>query len=463
MSRHVDPTPSGPPTLLSGWGRRPRSSAVVLPATDLPGSGSAAIAGSRGGARGVLARGLGRSYGDAALNAGGVVIDMTRAARLLGFDAERGVIRAEAGFSIAELLRTALPHGWFPPVTPGTRHVTLGGALASDVHGKNHHVDGSFSRHVETFSLLDGEGNLQRITPGHEAFAATAGGMGLTGVVTELTLRLTPAESAWMRVRTERTADLDDTMVRMAELDRTARYTVAWVDLLAPGAALGRGVITSGEHALRDELSGRARRQPLVASHDARLSVPPVVPSGLLSPPAVRAFNEAYWRLAPASPRTRPEAIGGFFYPLDVLDRWNNLYGSAGFVQYQFVVPFGAEDTVHAIAAQLAAARCPSFLAVLKRFGPSTGMLSFPVPGWTLALDVPAGVDGLAGLLDRFDEQVATAGGRVYLAKDARMRPELLPVMYPELGRWREVRRRLDPNRRLRSDLARRLRLLEDE
>jgi decaprenylphospho-beta-D-ribofuranose 2-oxidase len=454
-----DPRPGEPRAVergvrreLSGWGNRPRSVARVVPP-------QAAEPNDRG----MLARGLGRSYGDAALNAGGTVVDMTATAGLQAFDAERGAVRAEAGMSLADLLRVGLPFGWFPPVTPGTRHVTLGGALACDVHGKNHHVDGSFAHHVERFGLLDDEGIRRDVTPTDAAFAATAGGMGLTGIVADLTLRLTRVGSAWMRVRTERTPDLDTTMERMAVLDRGARYAVAWVDLLAPGRSLGRGVLTTGDHAEPDEVPARARRRPLAADHEARLAVPPVVPSGLLTAAAVRGFNELYWRRAPSTPVTRPEPIGAFFYPLDVVDRWNRVYGPAGFVQYQFVVPTGAEQTVRAVVAALARARIPSFLAVLKRFGPGTGMLSFPIEGWTLALDVPAGVAGLPDLLDRFDEQVAGAGGRVYLAKDGRLRPELLAAMYPDLDRWRAVRDQLDPGRRMRSDLARRLRLLDDE
>lgn len=475
------------PRLLTGWGRTaPTRAAVIAPdgpagpgragSGDLSGlSGladavlassavvaSGAVAGSRPGpARGLIARGLGRSYGDAAQNAGGTVVDMTALTRVTAIDLAAGTVTAGAGLSLDALMRIVLPLGFFVPVTPGTRYVTLGGALASDIHGKNHHVDGSFSDHVLAFDLMTGTGEIITVTPGGapDAFAATAGGMGLSGIVTAVTLRLLPVATSRMRVDTERVGGLDELMGRMAARDDDYRYSVAWIDTLARGASMGRAVLTRGDHAAPDELPAKAARDPLRFAPHPRLVAPDVFPSRALNRLSVRAFNELWYRRAPVR-HTGLESIATFFHPLDGVGDWNRVYGPRGFVQYQFVVPFGAEETVRTAVTRLSDARCPSFLAVLKRFGPGNGHpLSFPAPGWTLALDIPAGLPGLVGLLDGLDELVAGAGGRVYLSKDSRLRPDLLAAMYPGLDRWRELRAKLDPTGVFVSDLARRLAL----
>lgn len=451
-------TPEPSRRLLSGWGRTAPTAADVV---RVSGTDEVRALLDGAGPRGVVARGLGRSYGDAAQNAGGAVVD-TGGLRGIELDAASGTVRAGAGVSFEELLRAVVPEGWFLPVVPGTRHVTVGGAIAADVHGKNHHADGSVAPHVESLDLVAPafEGI---VTPSDEPelFAATCGGMGLTGIVTAATLRLVPVESARVAVDAVRLPSLDAVLAGLAEADRTHRYTVAWLDTTSAGAALGRGVLLAGDHATARELPvGRAAR-PLAYTPRTVGAAPPRVPGGLLSGPVVRAFNEACFRRAPARPVRRLESLTSFFHPLDAVRGWNRLYGPRGFVQYQAAVPEGEAEVVRVLLERLAAARVPSFLAVLKRLGPGTGApLSFPVAGWTLALDLPVGPDRLAALLDELDGIVAQAGGRVYLAKDARLRPELLPVMYPGLERLREVRDRVDPARVLRSDLARRLRLV---
>jgi decaprenylphospho-beta-D-ribofuranose 2-oxidase len=437
------------PRLLTGWGRTAPTAARL--------EGLDAL--QRANGRGVIARGLGRAYGDAAQNAGGAVIDMTPFAGMLAFDREAGVVTVQAGISLGALIEHVLPHGWFVPVTPGTRHVTVGGAIASDVHGKNHHRDGSFSRHVVSFERQSPRGT-RVVEPSSEAFAATAGGMGLTGVITQATLQLLPVESAYVLEDVERCADVDDCMARMAERDEEYRYSVAWIDCLARGAALGRSVLLRGDHARADDLPQGLRGSPLKRRRGLRAVAPPWAPNGLLRRETVAAFNEVYFRRAPREERGRLVGLDPFFYPLDAVEGWNRMYGSRGFLQYQFVVPFGREEALREALRRLSGARVASFLAVLKRFGPGSGMISFPMPGWTLALDMPAGVPALAPLLDGLDELVAEAGGRVYLSKDSRLRPDLLEAMYPALAEWRAAVRELDPDGVMQSDLSRRLGLV---
>ncbi|MER5572769.1 FAD-binding oxidoreductase [Streptomyces massasporeus] len=444
-------------TTVTGWGRTAPTAAWLI----RPRSYEEAAAAVRDcGARGGIPRGLGRAYGDAAQNAGGSVLDMTALDRVHAIDADGGTVLCDAGVSLHRLMEVLLPLGWFVPVTPGTRYVTVGGAIGADIHGKNHHVSGSFARHVLAFELLTADGEIRTVIPGTPLFDATAGGMGLTGVILTATIRLQPVETSLMSVDTERATDLDDLMARLAATDHRYRYSVAWIDLLARGAATGRAVLTRGDHAPLDALPARLRRDPLAFRTPRLPATPEILPEGLLSRTTVGLFNELWYRKAPRARTGRLQRISPFFHPLDGVPHWNRVYGRGGFVQYQFVVGYGREDALRRIVRRISERRCPSFLAVLKRFGESDpGWLSFPVPGWTLALDIPAGLPGLGAFLDELDEEVAAAGGRVYLAKDARLRPELLAAMYPRLDDFRELRARLDPRGVFVSDLARRLSL----
>jgi decaprenylphospho-beta-D-ribofuranose 2-oxidase len=431
--------------LLTGWGRTAATAARV--------AGIEAL--DDGDSRGVIARGLGRAYGDAAQNAGGTVIDVTPRDRLLAVD-DSGLVTVEAGMSLGRLIDLVLPKGFFVPVTPGTRHVTVGGAIASDVHGKNHHRDGSFASHVRSLDLVTPDGR-RTLEPGADEFAATAGGMGLTGVVVEATLQLLRVESAYVLEDIERCDDVDDCMARMEARDAGYRYSVAWIDCLARGRRLGRSILMRGDHARVEDLPARLRGRPLERRRGLRVPAPPWAPNGLLRRETVAAFNELYFRRARSEERGRLVGLDPFFYPLDAVEGWNRMYGSRGFLQYQFVVPFGRENALREALERFSGAGVASFLAVLKRFGPGSGMISFPMPGWTLALDMPAGDPSLGPLLDGLDSVVAEAGGRVYLSKDSRLRPELLRAMYPALDRWRSVVRTLDPRGVMQSDLSRRL------
>ncbi len=382
--------------------------------------------------------------------------------RIIEIDTERGLVTCEAGVSLEQLMTAMLPHGWFVPVSPGTRQVTVGGAIAADVHGKNHHVAGTFAAHVPSFDLLTADGQVHQVTPGSdpELFWATAGGMGLTGIILRATVAMKKVETSRLRVDTVRTRDIDETMAYLTDTDSDYGYTVAWSDCLARGAALGRSVITSGDFAALDDLPAKARADALAFNPAALASAPPVFPSGLLNRRTVALMNEVWYRKAPRRRTGELQTIAAFFHPLDGIRNWNRVYGPAGFLQYQYVVPFGQEDAVRRSFERISQERAPSFVTVLKRFGKADpGLLSFPMPGWTLALDFPARTPGLAGLLDWLDDLVQEAGGRVYLAKDARVSARMLERMYPRLEEFRKLRAQVDPGGMFMSDLARRLSL----
>ncbi len=457
LPREESAAPAARKAKLTGWGRvSPSVARVITPARsdqirqlllDPP-------------ARGFVARGLGRSYNNAAQNEGGVVIDMTGLNRISDLDPVHGTVTCEAGVSLDQLMRAVVPAGWFVPVSPGTRHVTVGGAIAADVHGKNHHKAGSFARHVPWFDLLLPGGQELRVMPGShpELFWATAGGMGLTGVVLRASVQLTPVETSSLLVDTVRTGDLDEAMACLTEADGRYSYTVAWLDCLATGAHLGRSVVTSGDFARRADLPTRARRDPLAFHPSPLFRAPAACPPGLVNRYTVGLANEVWYRRAPRRRDGEIQTIGAFFHPLDGIRNWNTIYGPGGFRQYQFVVPFGQEPVLRRVLEQIGSARAPSFVTVLKRFGPGDdGYLSFPLAGWTLALDFPARTPGLINLLLRLDEAVLSAGGRVYLAKDSRVSRQALEAMYPRLPEFLKLRAELDPGGLLTSDLSRRL------
>lgn len=417
----------------SSWGRYPsvrqetvalKDRSLLLPRFD----GSA------------LPYGNGRSYGDSCLNPDNSLLHVRSLDRFIAFDPGTGVLRCEAGVTLGEILELCVPQGWFLAVTPGTRHVTIGGAIANDVHGKNHHRAGSFGHHVSCFELLRSDGERIECAPGDAGgwFAATVGGLGLTGLITWAELQLKRVPGPWVQCESIRFGSLDEFFQLSGESAGTYEYTVAWVDCLATGSALGRGQFLRADHApAAPEGRWSAPRQPL--------SIPFTPPFSLVNRLSLRPFNALYYRRQLARRRRSTMHFSPYFYPLDSIGHWNRIYGPRGFLQHQCVLP---QEVARAATADLlgsiSASGTGSFLAVLKEFGQRTspGIMSFPRPGTTLALDFPNNGPEVFKLLDRLDRIVAEAGGAVYPAKDARMSPAMFQQGFP---RWEEFCSYVDP------------------
>ncbi|MBW2280887.1 MAG: FAD-binding oxidoreductase [Deltaproteobacteria bacterium] len=425
---------------LVGWGRYPRARGVEVRSEDLESI-------TRGAS---LCRGLGRAYGDAALPARGAapLAATPLADRLLAFDPETGVLRAEAGVSLETLNRLLLPRGWFTPVTPGTQFVTLGGMVAADVHGKNHHVAGCFGEHVTALRMRVADGRVLEVTDESEPelFRATLGGMGLTGHVLEVEVRLERVSSPWIWRERTRHPDLASVLEALEAASAEWPMTMAWIDTTSRGRALGRGVVIVGRWAEPDE----APAQP--PQPKRRFEVPPL--PGLMNRSTIRALNAAYWSvMRPGAGIEHPES---FFYPLDMLRHWNRGYGRRGFVQYQVVLPRAGDHAE--LLERFQRLGGASFVTVLKDCGEAgRGTLSWPKPGTSLALDVPMRGDATQRLVDDLNEFAVERGGRIYLAKDALTRPEHFRAMYPRLDEWQAVRRKWDPEGVLQSAQSQRL------
>ena len=421
---------------LSGWGRYP----VLDCRVECLREGEALPALLRSGTT-LIARGNGRSYGDAALNPA-LTLSMLAMDRMQAFDAETGLLTCEAGVLLADVLDTFVPCGWFPPVVPGTRFVTVGGMIAADVHGKNHHRDGSFGAHVESLVLATADGETRECSRTNHAdlFRATIGGMGLTGAILSASFRLRPIETVFVMKETLATVNLDETLA-LFEASADWPYSVAWIDGLARGRRLGRSLVTRGAFVERGALPGRLASDPLRPAPSGNLAVPIDAPSVLLNRFSIGLFNELYYRHGRGHAGTRLVPFEPFFFPLDRIEAWNRLYGRQGFVQYQCVLP--KVESLAGIAALLecvAATGQGAFLAVLKLFGPGgDGLLSFPMEGYTWALDFPLRKGTLA-LLDELDAITHRHGGRVYLAKDARCAPERMREGYPHLDAFKTIR-----------------------
>ena len=438
--------------ILSGWGAWPRQDCRLSRPRE-PEDVAALLAEGR-----AIARGNGRSYGDSALSHSNT-LDMRGFSRLLGFDEATGRIEAEAGVMLDDLLKVFLPRGWFPWVTPGTRFVTLGGMIASDVHGKNHHLHGSFGEWLDWIELMGADGHVLRCS--HEdypdLFYETIGGMGLTGVILRAGFRFRRVETAWIRQRDIGTRDLAETL-EVFEAEAATTYSVAWIDCLAQGAALGRSIVSLGEHAARIHLPLDRRDAPFAAPVRRKLSVPFHAPDFALNRYSVRAFNHLHYGKGRKASGETIVGWDGYFYPLDALLNWNRIYGKRGFAQYQCVLPLAASAAgLRELLLEISKAGLGSFLAVLKRMGPAgRGRLSFPMEGHTLALDFPASPQTMA-LLRRLDEIVLAHGGRFYLAKDSRLTPETLRRADPRVEAFHAMRRQGDLNLRFSSSQSERL------
>jgi decaprenylphospho-beta-D-ribofuranose 2-oxidase len=436
---------------LSGWGRSRR---VRTQAARPERVRDVIAAMGEADEKGIIAYGAGRSYGDAALNDGGRTILTGRLNRILTFDSESGEMVAEPGVTFRELIDVFLPRGYLPPACPGTAYTTLGGAVANDVHGKNHESAGSFGDHVVWFELVTPAGERVRCSPQDNAdlFFATIGGLGLTGVIVTVCLRLKRVPSNALVVRHRRMADIEAFLAAFAVRDADSEYSVGWIDGLAGGKQIGRGVLQTARP---------ADQAVTVKPHADRL-MPFDLPEMALNRWTVAAFNALYLRRVPAAGTERLTPCDSFLFPLDSLLEWNRIYGRRGFHQFQCVVPEeGAAIALRLLLGEVVRSRRASFLAVLKRLGAAgLGFLSFPMPGYTLALDFPnrAGVEGLLQKLERI---TLDRGGRVYLAKDSSLTPAALPAMYPELAQFRAVLETVDPRARMQSDMARRLKLRE--
>jgi FAD/FMN-containing dehydrogenase len=430
---------------LSGWGR------TFVPGREVRSEELSRITRSAS-----LSRGLGRSYGDASLPASGVtqVVGSTLADRILAFDDTTGVLRAEAGLCLAEMNRLFLPRGFFTPVTPGTKFVTLGGMVASDVHGKNHHVAGTIGRHVQSLLLRVADGRIVRCSRDEERelFLATLGGMGLTGHILEVELRLERVPSPWIYQESQRIPDLDTFLVRLKEAGKTWPFTVGWVDTIATGKSLGRGILFCGRWAEPAEAKAHYPKQK------ARITMPFALPSGLLNRLTISAFNTLIYRKHFAARMQTVVDYDTFFYPLDRVHRWNLAYGARGVTQHQCVIPeeAGARG-IRSLIELLKELHASSFLTVIKDCGPEgEGLLSFPRPGMSIALDIPIRANTQA-VVDRLNERVLACGGRIYLTKDGFTQKDHFRAMEPRLDAFLEIKRKWDPENTLRSAQSERL------
>lgn len=407
-----------------------------------------------------IPRGAGRCYGDASLAQ--VTVSTLKYDNILSFDTVNGILECQSGITLDQVLEVIVPKGWFLPVTPGTKFITVGGAVASDVHGKNHHVDGCFSHHVVEMDVLTGNGETITCSPSShtDLFEATCGGMGLTGVITRVKFDLKKIETSYIRQKQLKAANLDEVLQLFDEYKHYT-YSVAWIDCLKKGKGFGRSILILGEHATVNELNEKQKANPLKLPKKKQITFPFNLPWWVLNTFTVKAFNFLYYNKNTRKEINNVVSYEPFFYPLDAILHWNRGYGAKGFVQYQFVLPLEAKNGLVEIMNRISSAGMGSFLAVLKVFGKQESLISFPQEGYTLALDFPVR-KGLMEFLDELDEIVLKYGGRLYMSKDARMKPEVLQAGYPRLEQFKRIVRKYNPNNKLRSVQSDRLLLTDN-
>ncbi|MCE1178613.1 MAG: FAD-binding oxidoreductase [Micrococcales bacterium] len=465
------------PKRLTGWGRTAPTTAHVVstPDVEVLSRAVAQVAEDNEAKpahlrRGVIARGLGRSYGDIAQNGGGLVLDMTPLNRIHSIDPATALVDLDAGVNLDELMKAALPHGLWVPVLPGTRQVTIGGAIGADVHGKNHHSAGSFGNHVRSMQLLVADGRVLTLTPDGSPddpdaslFWATIGGIGLTGVILRVTLAMTRTETAYFVADGDVTATLDETIAFHSDGSESRfEYSSAWFDAISGPPKLGRAAISRGNLATLaqlEELAPKQARNPLAFDAPTLLTLPDVFPNGLANKWTFTPIGELWYRKS-GTYRGKVQNLTQFYHPLDMFGEWNRAYGSNGFLQYQFVVPPEAVEPFKEIIRDIQRSGHYSFLNVFKLFGPGNqAPLSYPMPGWNVCVDFPIN-PRLGAFVDALDKRVMEFGGRLYTAKDSRVPAERFHAMYPRIDEWLAVRRRIDPTGVFASDMARRLELV---
>ncbi|BBZ36699.1 FAD-binding protein [Mycolicibacterium confluentis] len=447
---------------LTGWGRTAPSVAQVLSTPDPAEIASAVTRAAEASDRGVIARGLGRSYGDNAQNGGGLVVDMTALHTIHSISSDDAMVDVDAGVNLDQLMKAALPFGLWVPVLPGTRQVTVGGAIACDIHGKNHHSAGSFGNHVRSMDLLTASGEILHLTPDGEhsdVFWATVGGNGLTGIILRATIEMTRTESAYFIADGDVTASLEETIAFHSDgSESNYTYSSAWFDAISAPPKLGRAAISRGSLATLDQLPAKLARNPLKFDAPQLLTLPDMFPNGLANKYTFGPIGELWYRKS-GTYRNKVQNLTQFYHPLDMFGEWNRAYGPAGFLQYQFVVPTEAVEEFKRIIGDIQASGHYSFLNVFKLFGPGNkAPLSFPIPGWNVCVDFPIKA-GLGEFVHELDRRVLEFGGRLYTAKDSRTTAETFHAMYPRIDEWIKVRRSVDPDGVFMSDMARRLEL----
>jgi decaprenylphospho-beta-D-ribofuranose 2-oxidase len=441
--------------VLSGWGNIPRSINKVMYARD-----------PRDLLRGlphdqILSRGLGRSYADQATNTNHLILKMEKMNHFLEFDEDKGILKCEAGVSLEEIITHFAPRGWFPMITPGTKYITIGGAIANDVHGKAHHADGSFVNCVYDFTILLADGRILVASRDEnpDLFWANFGGLGLLGIILTATIQLRKIETTYFRQKAFAAKNLDEMLQAIDDSEKDFNSSVAWIDPMAKGKSLGRGVLTSGNHARLDELPEKMRKDPLKLGKKPIVTVPFYLPEFILNPLTVSILDVALYWMQKSAPSI--SHYDKFFYPLDMINDWNRGYGKRGFIQYQFVVPMqDGRKNIRSILTEITESNCIPFLNVLKRFGKGQGgLLSFPFEGYTFAIDFPI-TPQLKPFTQKLDKMVLDMGGRIYLGKDAYLDEATFKAMYPQHVEWLRIKKKYDPDNLFSSDLARRIGLV---
>lgn len=440
---------------LSGWGNIPKSPSKVTYARDVQEMVKALNTDQ------MLSRGLGRSYADQATNKDHLVVKMEKMDHFLSFDKEKGILQCEAGVSLEDIITHLAPRGWFPMITPGTKYITIGGAIANDVHGKAHHADGSFVNCVYDFTILLANGQIVRASREENAdlFWANFGGLGLLGIILRATIQLRRIATTYFKQRAFAARNLEEMLQAIDDSNDDYVYSVAWIDPMAKGKSLGRGVLTTGNHAVIDDLPDKLKKDPLRIGKKPKITVPFYLPDFALNPVTVSLLDMVlYWKQKSAPVISHYES---FFYPLDMINEWNRGYGKRGFIQYQFVIPTqDGRENIRKLLNEVTKSNCIPFLNVLKKFGREQGgLLSFPFEGYTFAIDFPI-TPQLKPFTQKLDQMVLSMGGRIYLGKDAYLDETTFKAMYPQHKAWLEIKRKYDPSNVFTSDLARRVGLV---